>query len=237
MKQQAEISDGRLLEGFFKRLTFLATLSERQMANLIKDFSLFRVGKGDVVFHQSDHSADLYIVIEGSAKASLINEEGQELILATFQKGDFFGEMSLLDGRPRSATITAAEDSLLAVLKREKFLHSVKEDPIIAIDLLSALVRRLRMTDEMMESIAFLDVSQRLLRLFQQLAEKEGEKRKDGFSRVRKLTHRELAARTGSSREAVTKALKVLSFRNLVKEEKDCLWVSPDATETVSRMP
>jgi CRP-like cAMP-binding protein len=225
----AQRTERQLLEEYFGNLSFLKILSDTRIGQLIKDFTVLRAGKGDVVFYQSDPSTDLYIMIEGAVKASLQNDEGQELVLATFRKGDFFGEMSLLDGRPRSATVIAVDDSVLAVLRREKFLEAVKGDPMMAIELLSALVQRLRMTDEMVESIAFLDVGQRLLRLFHLMAEAENDKTSDDFLKVKKLTHKELAARTGSSREAVSKAMKVLSFKNVIKEGDGCILVSRNA--------
>jgi CRP-like cAMP-binding protein len=99
---------------------------------------------------------------------------------------------------------------------------------MIAIDLLSAVVQRLRMADGMIESLAFLDVSQRLMELLLQIAKAEGEKDKGGFFRIKKLTHKELAARIGASREAISKVIKVLAFRDVVREEVDSFLISPD---------
>jgi CRP/FNR family transcriptional regulator/CRP/FNR family cyclic AMP-dependent transcriptional regulator len=222
-------SDRILIEKCFKRIPVLKGLSDSHAGQIIKDFNILRIKKGDVVFYQSDKSTDLYIVINGSVRASLLNQEGDEFILATFNNGDFFGEMSLIDGRPRSATIIAAEDSLLGVLRRERFLNAIRNDPMIAIELLSALIQRMRVTDEMVESLAFLDVSQRLVKLLLQIAKTEGEKDKDGFFKVKKLTHRELAAHTGASREAISKSLKALAFRRIVIEGEGCFLISPDA--------
>lgn len=218
-----------LIERFLKEIPVFKSLPDNYLSRFAKDFIVFQVKKGETVFYQSDSSADLYIVLEGAVRASLLNQEGHELVLAAFDKGEFFGEMSLLDGKPRSATMIAAEDSTLGMLKRERFLSAVKNDPMIAIDLLSALVQRLRMADDMIESLAFLDVNQRLLKLLLQTAKAEGEKDKSGFFRIKKLTHRELAARTGASREAISKVIKVLAFRNIVREEGDCLLIFPDA--------
>ncbi len=233
MTSEQRKTDRALIEEFFRNLSFLKALSPSRVNQLAQDFTMHKVRKSEVIFYQSDPSTDLYIIIHGAVKASLLNEEGQELVLANFRKGDFFGEMSLLDGRPRSATVIAAEDSVLAVLKREKFIHAIRGDPMIAIELLSALVQRLRMTDEMVESIAFLDVGQRLLRLFHQMAETEGDRGRGEFFRVKKLTHRELAARTGASREAVSKAMKVLCFRNMIQEGEGCFLISRSAKEHV----
>jgi CRP-like cAMP-binding protein len=218
-----------LIERLLKELSVFKSLSDNYLSQFAKDFIVFQVKKGETVFYQSDNSTDLYIVLEGAVKASLLNQEGQELVLAAFDRGDFFGEMSLLDGKPRSATMIAAEDSVLGMLKRERFLSAVKNDPMIAIDLLSALVQRLRMADGMIESLAFLDVSQRLMKLLLQIAKAEGEKDKNGFLRIKKLTHKEMAARTGASREAISKVIKVLAFKDVVREEGDCLLISPEA--------
>ena len=218
-----------LIERLLKELPVFKSLSDNYLSRIAKDFIVFQVKKGETVFYQSDSSTDLYIVLDGTVRASLLNQDGQELVLAAFDKGDFFGEMSLLDGKPRSATMIVAEDSILGMLKREKFLSAVKNDPMIAIDLISALVQRLRMADDMIESLAFLDVSQRLMKLLLQIAKAEGEKDKSGFFRIKKLTHKELAARTGASREAISKVIKVLAFRDVVREDGDYFLISPDA--------
>lgn len=228
MKNEAEMA---LLVKFLKRLPFLKNLSDYHASQIVKDFNVVKVPREGIVFYQSDNSTDLYIVIEGSVRASLLNDEGQELVIANFSKGDFFGEMSLFDGRPRSATVIASEDSYLGVLKREKFLSAITKEPMIAIDLLSAMVSRLRTADEMIESLAFLDVSQRLVKLLILTAKTEGEKDKSGCFRIKKLTHKELAARTGASREAISKSLKVLSFKNIVKECEGCFLISPDSVD------
>ena len=97
-----------LIERLLKELPVFKSLSDNYLSRIAKDFIVFQVKKGETVFYQSDSSTDLYIVLDGTVRASLLNQEGQELVLATFDKGDFFGEMSLLDGKPRSATMIAA---------------------------------------------------------------------------------------------------------------------------------
>ncbi len=218
-----------LIMEFLKELPVFKGLSDSHLMQLSGDFIIRRINKGEAIFYQSDDSTDLYIILNGAVKACLLNSDGQELVLTTFKKGDFFGEMSLLDGKPRSATIIAAEDSTLGILKRDKFLQAVKNDPMIAIDLLSALVQRMRMTDEMVGSLAFLDVSQRIIKLFLSIAKTEEARNENGFFKIKKLTHKELASCTGASREAVTKSLKVLFFRNIVTEKDGYFLISPNA--------
>lgn len=219
----------KLIEKFLKELVIFKSLSGRHIEQLAKDFIVFQVKKGSTIFYQSDSSTDLYIVLEGAVRATLLNQNGEELVLALFEEGEFFGEMSLLDGKPRSATIVAAEDSTLGMLKRDKFISAIKNDPTIATDLLSALVQRLRTANGMIESLAFLDVSQRLIKFFLQIAREKPHKDKNGFFKIGKLTQRELASRTGASREAISKVLKVLVFKGILKDDGDYFLISPEA--------
>lgn len=221
----------KLIEKFLKELVIFKSLSDRHIEQLAKDFVVFQVKKGNTIFYQSDSSTDLYIILEGVVRATLLNQNGEELVLASFEQGNFFGEMSLLDGKPRSATIVAAEDSTLGMFKREKFISAIKNDPTIATDLLSALVQRLRTANDMIESLAFLDVSQRLIKFFLQIAKTKSHKDKDGFLKIEKLTQREIASRTGASREAISKVLKVLIFKGILKDDGDCFLISPEAEE------
>jgi CRP-like cAMP-binding protein len=173
-------------------------------------------------------STDLYIVKGGRLKAFLEDDEGDEIVLAEFVKGDFFGELSLLDGKGRSATIVAEEDAELFMLNKDVFLDTLAKNPKIAIEVISTLVERLRKADEMIESLAFREVGERLLRQLLENAEPSGD---EGYLRTAKLTHRELSARIGSSRESVSKCMKVLAEKRIVKEGAGHLLVSRDALE------
>lgn len=99
---------------------------------------------------------------------------------------------------------------------------------MIAIHILSTLIKRLRETDAMVESMAFYTVDERLLKLLMQIARAEGENAGDGFYRIKKLTQKDLASRIGSSREAVAKAMKLLSRSKKVVEQEGYFIISPD---------
>ena len=213
---------------FIKRLPIFRNLSNDNQDQIIADFSIVTFKKGDTIFYQTEESTDLYVVLNGSVQASLQNEEGQELVLTHFKEGDFFGEFSLLDGRPRSATMIAKEDSTLSVLKRAKFLGTLTKEPVIAIDMLSALVERLRKADEMIESLAFLDVRERVVKILIQMAEAEGQVEDNKIYKVKKITHKELAARTGASREAITKVMKVLNFNKVITDDGEYFHIFPE---------
>ncbi|MBF0507186.1 MAG: Crp/Fnr family transcriptional regulator [Nitrospirae bacterium] len=217
-----------LIEKLLRNIPIFRSISETYIQQIARDVRTVHYKKGGTVFYQSDESMDLYIVLDGKLRASLFDEEGDELVLATFNKGDFFGEMSLLDGVARSATLTAEEDSALGILKRESFLQAIKQNPMIAIDLLAIVVKRLRKTDSMVESLVFFDVDERLVRLLLQIAKMQGERDSRGFYKVRKLTQKDLAARIGASREAISKALKILAIRKMVVEEDGFFLIKPD---------
>ncbi|MEE8424161.1 MAG: Crp/Fnr family transcriptional regulator [Thermodesulfobacteriota bacterium] len=223
-----ETRDKILIERFLRRVPIFRNLAENHLKQVIKDFKILCVNKSETILFQSDESTDLYIVLKGNVRVIFLDQEGDELILTTFNEGDFFGEMSLIDGKPRSATVVAEEDTMLGVLKRERFFHAIKQNPLIAVDLLTALVERLRRADEMIESLAFLNVRERLIKYLVAIAKKGNEKEKNGFYRIKKLVPKELAVRIGASREAITKMLKVLASEKAIIEKGGYLLLSPD---------
>jgi CRP-like cAMP-binding protein len=218
-----------MLIEYLKNIPLFKLLKDPQLKEIAARCKSARFKKGDVVFHKTDLSTDLYIVNSGTLKAVLVDEEGDEIVLAQFEKGAFFGELSLLDGKGRSATIVVEKDAELSVLKKDVFLDLLYKNPPIAVELMTILVDRLRKADEFIESLAFLEVGERLIRslLDHAAADDTGA----AFLRVGKVTHKELAARIGSSREAVSKCLKVLTTKTIVKEAGGNILIARNALE------
>ncbi|MBC8414006.1 Crp/Fnr family transcriptional regulator [bacterium] len=219
-----------LLENFLKSVPIFRSFSEDNLQKLIKDFQFMCVDRGDDIVFQDDEGTDLYIVIRGRVKVSLLGMEGNDFTLASLKEGDFFGEMSLIDGKARSANVIAEEDTCMASLKRDKFLSSMNSNPVIAIDLLNALVQRLRKADDLIETLAFLGVSERLAKYIYETAKTESGVSGRGTLKMKKRTHQDLASNIGSSREAVSKALKVLMHKNLIQEKEGYLMVAAELT-------
>jgi CRP/FNR family transcriptional regulator, cyclic AMP receptor protein len=105
---------------------------------------------GSVLFRKGDAGGAMYLIEGGRVRIHLHDRDGVEVTLAELAAGDFFGEMSILDGKPRSATATVAEDARLAVLSRTHFHEFVRGNPDLAVSMLAALTERLRHTDEML---------------------------------------------------------------------------------------
>jgi CRP/FNR family cyclic AMP-dependent transcriptional regulator len=219
-----------MLVGYLKNIPLFKALKDAQLKEIAARCRSARYKKGDVIFHKTDLSTDLYIVNSGRLKAVLADEEGGEMVLARFESGAFFGELSLLDGKGRSATIIADSDAELAVLTKDVFLDLLYTEPKIAVELMATLVERLRKADDLIESLAFLEVGERLIMalLDAATAERPGGR---GFLKAGKLTHKELAARIGSSREAVSKCMKVLSTKGIMKEAEGCILIAQDALD------
>ena len=121
----------------------------RDLRNLLSEKT---VPQNTRLFRQGDTGDAMYLIESGRVRISIQDDDKQELTLAELAQGDFFGEMSIIDGRQRSADAKVIEDSRLAVLSREAFLSFVRTKPDVALEMLSALTDRLRRTDELLRS-------------------------------------------------------------------------------------
>jgi CRP/FNR family transcriptional regulator, cyclic AMP receptor protein len=221
-----------MLTEYIKNIPLFKQLNDTQIRELAARCTSDRFKKGEVIFHKTDLSTELYIVNSGKLKAVLVDEEGDEVVIAQFAKGDFFGELSLLDGKGRSATIVVDKEAELSVLSKDVFLDVLYKNPGIAVELMATLVERLRRADEFIESLVFLEVGERLVKALLEAAAAEGTG-VSGFVKAGKLTHKELSARIGSSREAVSKCLKVLTTKCIVKETDGNILIARNALERI----
>jgi CRP/FNR family transcriptional regulator, cyclic AMP receptor protein len=225
-----------MLIKYLKEIPLFAHLKDAQLKEIASRCRKVLFKKGEVIFHKMDMSTDLYIVDSGALKAVLSDEDGGEIVLARFEAGAFFGELSLLDGQGRSATIVADSDSELSVLSQSVFLEMVTRDPKIAIALMTTVVGRLRKADEQIEALAFQEVGERLVRKLLDGSSRE-DKGAKGFLKGARRTHKELASMIGSSREAVSKCMKVLATRGIVKEAEGHMLIAENALEQLKLRP
>ncbi len=192
-----------------RRCRLFALVDAPTLSVCVANLRVRRYKKSDSVFHQGDPGDSLYIIESGSVKIVLPSPDGQEdAIIATLGRGEFFGELALLDGEPRSADAVAKEDTALLVLERDDFLAFLDRSPEVATKLLAALSRRLRRTDQLVQDAAFLDVPARLARALLQLSESP--------EAATGLTQSELAAMVGASRESVNRWLQFYRRRGLI---------------------
>ncbi|MFC1541456.1 Crp/Fnr family transcriptional regulator, partial [Candidatus Latescibacterota bacterium] len=165
---------------------------------------------------ENEEGDTLFIILKGKVKVTTFSESGKEVIFSILSEGDFFGDMSLMDGKPRSATVISIEDSELRLIRRNDFIKLVEKHPRIALKLLEELTSRLRKADERIESLAIHDVTGRLAGVLLQLAEEFIDTKDKSVLIKSRPTHQELANMVGTTRETVTRILKQLENKNYI---------------------
>ena len=172
--------------------------------------------RGEVIFHQFDEGDRLFIVIQGLVKISKTSLDGREKDLAIMRPGDCFGELSLLDGEPRSAAASAVEPTQTGVLLRNDFLELLQRNPNLSAGIIRLLATRFRYSDHAVEELAFLDVPQRVSKKLIELAEvyKGHHDTKGGV--IIPTGQEELSKMVGASRETVSRVLSSYRDRGLL---------------------
>jgi CRP-like cAMP-binding protein len=191
-----------------------------------------RFRRGEVIFHQGDPGDALHIVASGSVKIVLPSAEGEEAIIATIHAGDFFGELALLDGAPRSATAAAVEVTETLSLPRETFLEEIGRSASLRDVLLRSLAGELRRLTSHVEELHFLELAGRLAsRLLSLAREAEpGPLRTPQGTLEATLdwpfTQSDLAAMIGATRQSVNRLLSDLVERGLIRIDRDTLVIT-----------
>ena len=178
-----------------------------------------RFDKGEVIFHQGDVGTSLFIIRKGQVAIRLSSDDGKEVILTLLDRGDFFGELALLDGEPRSTDAVAREESDLLILQREDFQRFLDSRPQVAKGLLAALSRLVRRVTQLVHDSTFLDARTRLVRVLLELAEHQGKPTNDGVVITQRLTQSELANLCGLTRESANKWLRFYVREGLLSYE------------------
>ncbi len=185
-----------------------------------------RFRRGEVLFHEGDPGDALFVVASGAVKVVVPSEDGEEAILATLRRGDFLGELALLDGAPRSASAIALEATETLALPRDQFLGLVAAEPAIRNALLASLAGELRRLTTHVAELHFLDLTGRLAARLSRLAQEHGEPLADGAVRLdAPLTQSDLAAMIGATRQSVNKLLGEFEADGLLVMERDSIVV------------
>lgn len=200
-----------------RRVTIFEGLDDRGLLALERLLKLRSFSADSVIVSQADAGDALFILVRGRVKVVLYGEKGREMILSSFKPGEFFGEMSLLDGQPRSANVIAAEDSALYVLERTAFARHLSENPRTALNVLAEMSRRLRRADSIIGNLALLDVYGRVARMIRELAASDGTEVDGGVVIRQRPTQAEMAAMIGTSRETVSRALSEFQRRGFLE--------------------
>jgi len=178
-----------------------------------------KVARGRTLFNEGDPGDRLYVVTEGKIKLGRTAADGRENLLAILGPGEMFGELSLFDPGPRTATATAVTDTTVLGLGHDELEPWLTGRPEVAAQLLGALAQRLRRTNEAMADLVFSDVPGRVAKALLDLARRFGVQSEDGLHVTHDLTQEELAQLVGASRETVNKALADFASRGFLRLE------------------
>ncbi|MCR4303253.1 MAG: Crp/Fnr family transcriptional regulator [Gallionella sp.] len=198
---------------FFKDIPLFADLSESDHDLLLQVAVRGTYPRHAILVREGDPGDRFYLLRKGMAKVYLEASNGREVILAILGPGDFFGEMAMIDQEPCSANVMALEESEFVSIGKAEFQKAINTSPKMAITLLKVLCRRLREADQQIESLALKDVQARVEQALRAIAEPEG----DQLIIPALITHRDIAAMVGASREMVTRVFRVLEASGIIR--------------------
>ena len=181
--------------------------------------------RGETVFLEGEQGDTLYIVLTGKVKIGRRATDGRENMLSVMGPSDMFGELSLFDPGPRTATATVVTEARLASLAHTSLKPWITDRPEIAEQLLRVLARRLRRTNDALADLIFTDVPGRVAKQLLALSERFGSTEPDGIRVHHDLTQEELAQLVGASRETVNKALADFAQRGWVRVDSRALTI------------
>jgi CRP/FNR family cyclic AMP-dependent transcriptional regulator len=196
-----------------------AALDDDAAAALRSCMNETKVARGRTLFNEGDPGDKLYVVTAGKIKLGRTAADGRENLLAVLGPGEMFGELSLFDPGPRTATATAVTDTTVLGLGHGDLQPWLTGRPEVASHLLGALAQRLRRTNEAMADLVFSDVPGRVAKALLDLARRFGVQAEDGLHVTHDLTQEELAQLVGASRETVNKALADFASRGFLRLE------------------
>jgi CRP-like cAMP-binding protein len=207
------------MEDVLSQAPLFLALDKEAAAALRSTMVEVNLSRGDELFVEGDPGDRLYVIVEGKFKLGTTSGDGRESLLAVLGPGEMFGELSLFDPGPRTATATAITDSKVLGLGHEDLGPWLEGRPGVSKALLEALAQRLRRTNEALADLVFSDVPGRVAKALLELSEKFGTRRDDGLYVSHDMTQEELAQLVGASRETVNKALAEFAQRGWVKLE------------------
>jgi len=206
---------------FLRNVPLFADLGNKDLATCIRDLSLKRYARSEIVFHQGDTSRELYVVAEGKVRIFKTSPSGEETSINIFGPRDVIGEFAVVDGQPRSATARAIQPCVLLAMVGDLFLQHMRTMPDLAQGMARLLVGKVRWTASYAEAIAQYDAAGRLLHTLLLYKEQFGEEIEAGKRYVLDLSlnQADLASLVGARREWVNRILQEWHRRGLVKHE------------------
>lgn len=192
---------------YIKKIDFFSTLTTKELEQVGEKIDLKTFKKNEIIMVEEDTNEFMYMIIYGKVKVFRTTKDGKESILAMHHSGEFFGEMSLIDGSTVPATVMTKEKSLVGIISRADFYSLLHGQKKIFNKLLQILCTRLRESWKKIQMLNIKNAYQRVKLLFVSLSEDHGKKIEDGLILQIKLTHQDIADMSGLTRESVTRVI------------------------------
>ncbi len=192
---------------YLKKIPLFSSLRDEELREISDKIVIKPFKKYEIILYEEDTNDYMYVILNGKVKVIQTTEDGKEILLAMHQSDDFFGEMSLIDGKTSPATVIVTEDSTIAIISRKDFHLLINTQKKVFENLMLILCSRLRESWEKIQLLNLKNASQRIKILFLMLSDKYGEKTAEGVTLNIKLTHQEIADMTGMARETVTRVI------------------------------
>ena len=204
---------------YLRSVSIFSDLSDVELASISKKMTPYSYSKGEFIVMEEMEGKQCYFITHGSVKITRSSKEGREVILAILTAGEFFGEMSLLDGETRSANVLTLEETKVLALNRNDFMATLEEYPRISIQLLKELTIRLRKSDLQIASLTLSDAEKRIGLCILRLAGEQGTIRQ-GHVKIKKFPFQhDIANMAGTSRETVSRTLVLFEKNDLIQRE------------------
>ncbi|MSP64308.1 MAG: Crp/Fnr family transcriptional regulator [Ignavibacteria bacterium] len=192
---------------FLRYVPIFADLTDLELERITKLGSRKKFSKGGIILLEKESAASMFVIVTGKVKVVRMDEEGREVILSILGESDFFGEMAILDGQARSATVVALNKTEIFVIQRHDFLKLIHSHPIVGIALLRELTSRLRKADAQIKSLSLKDALGRVATVILQISDDIGIFRKGRVEIDDLPMQQDLANMAGTSRETVSRTL------------------------------
>lgn len=205
-----------------KGVDLFSRLDDQQIEMIAQVAKRRKFSREQNIIHESDNTSHTFFLIaSGEVKVYLSGSDGRETILALLGPGDFFGEMSLIDGEPRSASVKSTSNSELITIHRDDFVEKMRQFPDLAMSFLEEMSHRLRKANRQISSLSTLTVFGRIAGTLINLAEERGVRTHFDDGRMitkipNKPTQQQFAEMSGTTRETVSRVLNSLKKKGVI---------------------
>ena len=216
-----------MAENILETINIFSELSDKELAGLQKVCKPRKYLKNSMIILEEEYGDLVFVVQTGTIKITRVNDEGKEVILALLGPGEIFGELAILDGEARSANALAQENCQLWAINKEDFLDILKHNFTVSYNLMCELAKRLRKSDQQIEALSLSDAEHRIGVSLLNLAEDMGVIRKGKVTIQNLPFQQDIANMAGTSRETVSRVLKILENKSMISKEGHTLTI-PD---------